>query len=65
MEIKENSPFETTLFSGYSNESQVAYIPTARAHEEGGYETRVTPFAPEAADVIVGKVVAELHAIRN
>jgi len=65
MEIKAESPFEHTMFSGYSNESRVAYLPTARAHDEGGYEVRVTPFAPEAAGVIVDEVVAELHDVRD
>ncbi|MFC6889996.1 neutral/alkaline non-lysosomal ceramidase N-terminal domain-containing protein [Halorubrum trueperi] len=63
--IKQKSPFEYTLFSGYSNVSRVAYIPTAKAHEEGGYETRVTPFAPEAADKIVDEVVADLETLQN
>lgn len=63
--IKKQSPFEHTFFSGYSHESRVSYIPTAEAHEEGGYETRATPFAPNAADAIVKEVVNGLQHVRN
>jgi hypothetical protein len=65
MRIKKRSPFEHTLFSGYSHESRVSYIPTAEAHEEGGYETRATPFGPGAADTIVEEVVSDLHGVRD
>jgi hypothetical protein len=63
--IKDRSPFETTLFSGYSNQSRFAYIPTAEAHEAGGYETRVTPFAPEAPELIVEEVTATLRDLHG
>lgn len=64
-QIKEESPYEFTLFSGYSNVSRVAYIPTAQAHDEGGYETRVAPFAPEAADKIVEETIKTLNELRG
>ena len=58
-EIKSQSPFGHTLFSGYSNGS-IWYIPTAEAFEEGGYESGVSLVAPAAADTIVAEVTAWL-----
>ncbi len=37
LEIERNSPFETTIVTGYS-ENSIGYIPTSKAFEEGGYE---------------------------
>jgi len=42
--IKEGSPAPHTLFAGYSN-GCVGYVPTARAHAEGGYEVEQAPLA--------------------
>jgi hypothetical protein len=50
--VKRDSPFEHTLFSGYSNAGW-AYIPTPDAYPLGGYEVEITPFSPEAAGLIV------------
>jgi hypothetical protein len=54
------SPFRHTLFSGYSN-GGFGYIPTTDAYPEGGYEIEATPFAPEAAQVLVAGSVRLLH----
>ena len=43
-EIKERSPAPHTLFAVYSN-GCVGYLPTARAHAEGGYEVEEAPLA--------------------
>jgi hypothetical protein len=49
LEVKRNSPFKHTLFSGYSNVGRM-YIPTAEAFALGGYEAEwATPFSPDAA----------------
>jgi hypothetical protein len=48
------SPFEHTLFSGYSN-GGFGYIPTREAFAEGGYEIEATPFSPDAADTLVNE----------
>ncbi len=50
--ILADSPFEHTLFSGYSN-GAFGYLPTRQAFEEGGYEIEASPFAPDAADALV------------
>jgi hypothetical protein len=47
------------VFCGYTN-GLFAYVPTAAAYEEGGYEVRTTPFKAgadrELADACVGLV---------
>jgi hypothetical protein len=45
------SPFEHTLFSGYSN-GGFGYVPTREACTEGGYEVEASPFSPDAADLL-------------
>jgi len=61
--VKAASPFAHTLFSGYSNVGW-AYIPTAAAYPLGGYEVDITPFTPEAADILVEECLALLRAMR-
>jgi hypothetical protein len=61
-EVKARSPFATTFFSGYTNGAE-AYLPTAHAYEEGGYEVWMTPFAPEAAEVTVRESLALLRQL--
>ena len=58
------SPFEHTLFSGYSN-GGFGYIPDRPAYEEGGYEIEATPFSPDAADVLVAEAVRILEQLRS
>jgi hypothetical protein len=74
--VKDGSPFDCTMFSGYSNVGYHAYVPTAdqyldedqnadpRDYGEAGYEVGITPFAPEAADQIVRDTVSELDSQR-
>jgi len=50
--IVQGSPFADTLFSGYSN-GGFGYLPVPSAYEEGGYEVEVSPFAPEASEIVV------------
>jgi hypothetical protein len=61
-EIVAKSSFAHTLFSGYSN-GGFGYIPTKQAFAQGGYETEATPFAPNAAEVLVAGGVRVLHEI--
>ena len=60
-EIKKRSSAPNTIFSGFSN-GHYAYLPTDMAYEEGGYEVRVTPFAPGSAGMATE---ACLEAIDN
>jgi hypothetical protein len=61
--VKAASPFQHTLFSGYSNIGG-SYIPMANAFPVGGYEVDVTPYRPEAAQAVIdatGALLRELY----
>lgn len=60
--IRERSPAEHTFISGYSN-GGFGYIPDRDAYEEGGYEVEATPFAPEAADVVVCEALKAINEL--
>lgn len=62
LQVKQNSPFKHTLFSGYSNVGW-AYIPMPDAYPLGGYEVEITPFSPDAAGVVVEQSLALLHDV--
>jgi neutral ceramidase len=58
--IIERSPFELTMYCGYTNGS-IHYIPTRAAYSEGGYEVeRACIVAPEAGERIEKESVALL-----
>lgn len=58
--IRKASPAEYTFVSGYSN-GGFGYIPDREAYVTGGYEVEATPFAPEAADVVVEEALIVLR----
>jgi len=61
--VKNDSPFDTTFFSGYTNGVE-SYLAMPYAFEEGGYEVWMCPFAPEAAGITIEeslKLLQELH----
>lgn len=60
--VKLASPFQHTLFSGYSNIGW-AYIPMPDAYPLGGYEVEITPFSPDAAGVVVAGSAALLNSL--
>ena len=62
--VKERSPFATTFFSGYTN-GMTAYLPVPEAYDEGGYEVWMTPFAPEAASIVVEESVTLLNELKH
>ena len=50
--IKSLNPNKKIILSGYTNCIH-GYLPTAKAYEEGGYETRNTPLSPESEELII------------
>ncbi len=62
MEICASSPFEHTLFSGYSNGIS-GYLPIRSAFAEGGYEVSVSLYSPDAAEVLVREALSLLNEI--
>ncbi len=62
--IVDQSPFADTLFSGYSN-GGFGYLPVPSAYEEGGYEVEVSPFAPEASEIIVKEGLTMLRELSS
>ena len=65
-QIEGASPFEHTLFSGYSN-GGFGYMPVPEAYPEGGYEVEISPFSPDAAGIVVDETLVmlrELAAVR-
>ncbi len=61
-EIKKRSNAPNTIFSGFSN-GHYAYLPTDMAYEEGGYEVRVTPFAPGSAGLTIEACLATIDGV--
>jgi len=60
--IKTDSPFETTIFSGFSN-AGTGYVPTPDAYGSGRFEVEITPFTSEAADVIIEEALDCLRGL--
>jgi hypothetical protein len=63
-QVKARSPFATTFFSGYTN-GMTAYMPVPEAYDEGGYEVWMTPFAPEAATIVVEESITMLNELNR
>jgi hypothetical protein len=61
-QIERASPFEYTLFSGYSN-GGFGYMPVPEAYPEGGYEVEISPFSPDAAGMVVEETLAMLREL--
>lgn len=62
LQIRNESPFRHSFFFGYTN-GWLGYLPTTRAHQEGGYEPRTSPFSPQAEADYVKGIVAFLHGM--
>lgn len=62
--IRQSSPFRFTLFSGYSN-GWHGYLPNRSDYPLGGYEVEMTPFAPEAAEMLVHSVTEVLYQMEK
>ncbi len=62
--VKKSSPFPVTLFCGYSSGAGGSYMPVAEEYRFGGYEVEITPYAPEAAELIIAEAAALLRRLR-
>lgn len=61
--IKRRSPAPMTLVVGYTD-GALWYVPTRRAHEEGGYEVvDACRVAPGAGEQLVDRVLELLHEL--
>jgi hypothetical protein len=62
MSIKAASPCKHTFIITHCN-GAASYIAPEHLHIEGGYEIRSSPFAPQAADMVVKQAVKMLHEL--
>jgi len=60
MEVRRQSPVKYTFYVGYTN-GWLGYLPTKKAFPEGGYETTVTPYTPEAEAALKAAALAGLR----
>jgi hypothetical protein len=60
MDVCRQSSVKNTFYFGYTN-GWLGYLPAKRAFPEGGYETTVTPYTPEAAAALTAAVLARLQ----
>jgi hypothetical protein len=61
--VRDRSPFPYTLYAGYTN-GWFGYLPTARAFDEGGYESQTSPFTPAAESDLTRRMVTYLQGAR-
>ncbi len=62
--VKEASPFEFTMFCGYSDGVGGDYVPTADEYEFGGYEVERSPYNPGTAAKMIEAASALLTSLR-
>lgn len=62
--VKENSPFEMTIISAYTN-GAYGYIPHKDAFPNGGYEVESSKFVPGTAELIEEKLLDMLGEIHQ
>ena len=63
--VKERSPADWTLFSGYSN-GYYGYLPMAYAYPEGGYEVGPpAPYEPGAAEQMIEDCLDAINKLWN
>ena len=61
-DIKDKSPFRTTIVTCLTNGSE-GYIPSTKAHSEGGYEGLSSRLAAETGDRLVAAQIGQLKEI--
>ena len=64
IKVKENSPFETTIISGYTN-GYVGYIPAPETYKSLSYESTVTIIEKESCEKIYETVINLLKALKS
>ena len=62
--IKSLNPNKKIVLSGYTNCIH-GYLPTAKAYEEGGYETGNTPLSPKSEEIIIDACDTEIKKISS
>ena len=62
MAIKAASPFKHTFVITHCN-GAAGYLPTKDMHKEGGYEVRSSPFAPQAAEMVIKQSLKMLYQL--
>ena len=62
--IKDRSPFKATLVTCLTNGSE-GYIPSTKAHSEGGYEGLSSRYAASTGDLLVDAQVGQLKALKG
>ena len=62
--IKDRSPFKATLVTCLTNGSE-GYIPSTKAHSEGGYEGLSSRYAAATGDRLVDVQVGQLKALKD
>ena len=64
MAIKAGSPCRHTFVVTHCN-GAAGYLAPKEAHIQEGYEVRTSPFAPQAAEIVVRESIRLLHALRS
>lgn len=66
LELKEQSPFETTMVIGLAN-GRYGYLPTPKQHELGGYETWLgtCKVQENASDLIIAQLLEMLGELKK
>jgi len=62
MSIKAASPFKHTFVITHCNGS-AGYLPPEHLYIQGGYEIKSSPFAPQAADIVVKQATEMLYGL--
>lgn len=62
MAIKAGSPFKNTFVISHCN-GATGYLPPEYVYSQGGYEVKSSPFAPQAADVIVKQALKMIYGL--
>lgn len=63
--VRDASPYDFTMFCGYSDGIGGDYMPTADEYQHGGYEVERTLYDPGAADKVIDAASAMLKTLRN